>query len=78
MLFHIRDQLKSLKSKMNISVVLLPEQKHVYDAFIQRLKEIENIDLSVTAKLPSTKKDNQSSILFEKKSILQLIIFSHL
>lgn len=74
MLFELRTQLKTLKSKMNVSIVLLPEQKHVYDAFVQCLKSIENIDLSVTAKVPSTKKDDQSSILFEKRSIFQAII----
>ena len=68
MLLATRDQLKTLKSKIKVSFVLLPEQRNVYDAFVQCVNEIEAIDLNVTAKLPMTKKDDRLSLPFDRKS----------
>jgi hypothetical protein len=68
MLQETKNQLKLCKTKMHISFILLENQQNVYDAFVKCLNEIETIDLSVSHKIPTTKKDDQSTIAYERQS----------
>jgi hypothetical protein len=75
MLRETRDQLKAVKSKMNISFVILADQINVYDAFVKCLTELESVDIKISPKVPSTKKDDQLSIPFDRKSNVFLLLF---
>jgi hypothetical protein len=68
MLHETRKQLTKQKTKMNISFILLPTQQNVYDAFVQRLNELETIDINVSHKIPTKKNDDQSTIVYDRKS----------
>ena len=46
----------SLQTPMEVSFVLLPDQKNVYDAFVNQLKMMSNVD------------DTPTSIPFDKQS----------
>ena len=74
MLKEIRQQLKFCKQKMNISVVVLADQKDVFDAFVQRLNELITIDLNINEKTPRTKRTDQSSIAFDRKGRFSLLL----
>jgi hypothetical protein len=73
MLNETRKQLKACKTKMNIFFVLLAKEQIVYDAFVKRLNEIENIDLTVSHKIPTKKPDDESSVPYDRKS--KIILF---
>jgi hypothetical protein len=62
-----KKQLTAHKIKMNISFVLLAEQQNVYDAFVQCLNDMQAIDLSVSSKSSTKKRDDQSSIAYDSK-----------
>lgn len=71
MLRETQNQLKALKTKMNISFIL--NQQNVYDAFIKCLNDMESIDLSVSHRT-STTKNNQSVIPYDRKSKIYIFI----
>jgi len=75
MLRETQNQLKTSKIKMNISFILLANQQNVYDAFVKCLNDMETIDLTVSHKIPTTKKDDQSKIAFNRKSKIFLLFF---
>ncbi len=74
MLRETQNQLKICKIKMNISFILLTDQQNAYDAFVQRLNEMQTIDLTVSHKIPPKKKDDQSTITYDSKSKIFLFL----
>ncbi|CAF0856240.1 unnamed protein product [Adineta ricciae] len=76
MLKEIQKQLKFCKQKMNISVVVLADQKDVFDAFIQRLNELITVDPNINEKTSPARRTDQSSIAFDRKVVKITLISS--
>jgi hypothetical protein len=68
MLLETQKQLVANKNKMNISFILMPEQRNVYDEFIKYLNEMHTINPMVSAKISTKKQDDQLTIPYDEKS----------
>jgi hypothetical protein len=78
MLLETRKQLIANKIKMNISFILLANQQNVYDEFVKHLNAMETVNPMVSAKIPTKKIDDESTIRYDQqsKSFLFLLILS--
>ncbi|CAF0805827.1 unnamed protein product [Adineta ricciae] len=76
MLKEIRKQLKFCKQKMNISVVVLADQKDVFDAFVKRLNELITVDPNINEKISPARRTDQSRIAFDRKVVKITLISS--
>lgn len=70
-----RKNLLEIESKMKVSFVLLKEDQHVYDAFVQRLDQLEAVDPAVSAKPANKPTEDEVEIPYDRKSIFTIGIY---